>query len=156
MATRSVELIRFGRGYDAVTTSGIRTRFGDPAEGGLSPMDTVLAALGGCTALDVASIAAKKLQRIARYLIRVEGTQRDEHPRVFSRIDIVHEVEGDGIDAEAIRRSIELSATRYCPVSAMLSAGPTKIHHHYVVRPTGASEIRGEVAITGPWARPGG
>ncbi len=31
----------------------------------------------------------------------------------------------------AVRRSIELSATKYCPISAMISAGPTEIHHRY-------------------------
>jgi putative redox protein len=113
MTIRTVELVRFGHGYDAVTTSGVRARFGDPAEGGLSPMDTVLAALGGCTAMDVASIATKKRQRIERYAVRVQGIQRDEHPRVFSRIDVIHEVEGEGLDAEAIRTRENLSPTTY-------------------------------------------
>ena len=42
---------------------------------------------------------------------------------VLTRIDVTHEVEGPGVDEAAIRRCVELSAMKYCPVSAMLSAG---------------------------------
>ncbi|MEX1173632.1 MAG: hypothetical protein WEG56_13590, partial [Chloroflexota bacterium] len=55
-----------------------------------------------------------------------------------------------------IRRSIELSATKYCPVNAMLSAGATVVHHRYVIHGTGAKtfEAEGEVIATGPYQRP--
>ena len=48
---------------------------------------------------------------------------------------------------ETVRRAIELSATKYCPVNAMLSAGATEVHHRYVVRNTGEVpfEAEGEV-----------
>jgi hypothetical protein len=75
---------------------------------------------------------------------------------VLTRIELLHEVAGAGVSEEAVRRAIELSATTYCPVSAMLSAGETEIHHRYVVRGTGASpfSVSGEVAVTGPYRRP--
>jgi putative redox protein len=153
---RTAELVRVDGHYDATTTSGVRARFGVPEDDGLSPMDTVLAALAACTAMDVHSIATKKRQPIDRYVIRVRGEQRDEHPRIYTRIELTHEVEGPGLDVAAIRRSIELSATRYCPVSAMLSAGATEIHHRYAIRATGAGafEAEGEAAVTGPFQRP--
>jgi len=54
----------------------------------------------------------------------------------------------------AVARAIELSATRYCTASAMLSAGPAEIHHRYLVRrgdgrPDETGET-GEVVVTGP------
>jgi len=151
MGIRTAELIRVADGYDAMTSSGGRARFGAADEGGLSPMDTILAALAACTAMDVHSIASKKRQRIERYVIRVRGEQREEHPRVYTRIDVVHVLDGPGLEVEAVRRSIELSATKYCPVSAMLSAGGTEIHHGYHVRTTGVepAEAIGEAAVTG-------
>jgi uncharacterized OsmC-like protein len=93
---------------------------------------------------------------VTRYVVRVSGTQRAEYPQVYPRIDVVHEVEGPGVSEEAIRRCVELSALKYCPVSAMLSAGATEIHHRYVVRKTGADafEAEGEAAVTGPYRRP--
>jgi hypothetical protein len=65
-------------------------------------------------------------------------------------------VAGPAVTEEAVRRAIELSATKYCPVSAMLSAGETAVHHRYVVRGTGdvPFEAEGEVVVTGPYRRP--
>ena len=116
----------------------------------------MLVALGGCTGMDVISIATKKRQRIERYLVHVRGDQRTEYPQVFTEIDVVHEVSGRNLSEAAIRRSVELSATKYCPVSAMLSAGATVIHHRYRIRSSGDApyEAEGEVVATGPYQRP--
>ena len=149
---RSAELVSAAGGFDVVTSSGSTGRFGDPAGGTFSPMDALLAALGACTSMDVRSILAKKRLTIDRYVVRVVADQRDEHPRVYTRIDVSHELEGTGLDVSAVRRAIELSAGKYCPVSAMLAAGPTEIHHHYVLRETAPEpwEAAGEVLVTGP------
>jgi hypothetical protein len=71
-------------------------------------------------------------------------------------VDVTHEVEGPSVDEAAIRRAIELSATKYCPVNAMLSAGATEVHHRYRVVRTGEAplEAEGEVVVTGPYRRP--
>jgi putative redox protein len=153
--TRTAELTRIGEGYRALTGTGVEARFGAASDDALSPMDTLLAALGACTAMDVHGIATKKRQRIDGYRIRVRGEQRDEHPRIYTRIDVTHEVLGSNLDVDAIRRSIELSAGRYCPVSAMLSSGETEIHHHYRVRAAADAPAAwaGEVIVTGPFAR---
>ncbi len=140
------------------TTGSTRTIvFGDAFElGELSPVETVVVSLAACAAMDVISIAAKKRQVVTRYAVHVEAQQRDEYPQVLTRADVTHEVGGPGVEEAAIRRAIELSATKYCPVSAMLSAGATEIHHGYRVRNTGPEpfEAEGEVVVTGPYRRP--
>jgi putative redox protein len=90
-----------------------------------SPMELLLIALGGCTGADVISILEKKRQRISAYEIEVRGTRRDEHPRIYTRIEVIHRLRGDQIDERAVARAIELSETKYCSVSAMLSASAT-------------------------------
>jgi hypothetical protein len=84
----------------------------------------------------------------------VKGEQREEpHPHIFVRIEVVHELEGQDLDPEAVRRAIELSATRYCTSAAMLSAGGAEIHHRFVIRHGGARlDEEGEVIVTGPGA----
>ena len=146
-----------GMRLDATTGTGRSIALGDSAAAGeLSPVETLTASLAACSAMDVISISLKKRQRIDRYVVHVRGEQRDEYPQVLTRIDVTHEVEGRKVDEAAIRRSIELSATKYCPVNAMLSAGATEVHHRYVVRNTGerAFEAAGEVVVTGPYRRP--
>ena len=106
--------------------------------------------------MDVVSILAKKRQVFERYEIHVRGDQRDAYPQVFTRIDVVHEVEGSGVTPVALRRSIELSATKYCPVAAMLAAGDTEIHHAYRLVRGGDQSIdeMAEVIVAGPYRRP--
>jgi putative redox protein len=142
--------------FRSITGTGRTIDFGEADRGFLSPVETVLVALGACTAMDVISIALKKRQQVESYLVHVRGDQRTEYPQVFTEIDVIHEMTGPGLSEAALRRSIELSATKYCPVSAMISAGETVVHHRYVIHSTGATafEAEGEVIATGPYARP--
>ncbi|MEX2548115.1 MAG: OsmC family protein [Chloroflexota bacterium] len=140
-----------------VTASGHSVAF-DDAEGdsGARPAEVLLAALGACSAMDVLSILRKKRQPVSWYRARVEGDQREEHPRVFTEIRVVHEIEGSGVDATAVRRAIELSAGRYCSISATLSSGVTRVRHWYVLRgATRADDEVREVLVTGPHSEPG-
>ena len=117
---------------------------------GSRPSELLLVALAGCTAVDVISILIKKRQRVARYEVRVWGEQRPDHPKTFREIVVQHELEAsDALDATAVHRSVELSATRYCPVTAHLAQGDVRISHRYIVRANGREE-RAEVVVTGP------
>jgi len=143
--------------FEALTGTGRKLVFGDDTEANEhSPVELVAAALAARTAMNLVSIMAKKRQVIESYTVRVEAVQRDEYPQVLTRIHLVHDVEGPGVTERDVRRCIELSATKYCPVNAMLSAGASEIHHGYRVRGTGAKrfEAEGEVLVTGPNKRP--
>jgi putative redox protein len=123
---------------------------------GPRPAELLLAAQAGCTAFDVASMLTKKRQVVAAYAVAVSGEQRDDrHPHVYRRIEIIHELSGPELETEAVRRSIELSATRYCTVTAMFSAGPAEIHHRYLIRRgDGCADESAEVVVTGPHEDP--
>ena len=152
--TRSATLVHEGGTSFVATTSTNRTiQFGDDADANEnSPVELLTACLAACAGMDVATIALKKRQVVESYRVQVDAEQRDEYPQILTRVDIVHEVAGPNVDETAIRRCIELSATKYCPVNAMLSAGGTEIHHRYRIRNTGEEpfEVEGEVAVTGP------
>jgi putative redox protein len=136
--------------FEAKSGSGGRASI-DGTEGRvrLGATEALLASLGACTGMDVISVLGKKRQPVARYVVHVRGRQRTRYPRIFTEIEVEHEVEGPGIDPEAIRRAIELSATRYCTVSATVASGETTIHHRYLVL-DGDQEHRAEVVVTGP------
>jgi putative redox protein len=119
--------------------------------GGPTPVDALLASLVGCTAMDVASILRKKRQAATAYEIEADGDRAGEHPRVFTAIRIEHRVRG-AVEPEALRRSIELSATRYCPVSAMLSA-VARVEHAYRLIDDEGREHAAVVAVLGPGER---
>jgi putative redox protein len=134
------------------TTSSNHTIVMDNAEGdsGPRPAELLLAAQAGCTGMDVISILRKKRQHVSSYEVRVSGEQAEEHPRTFEQIRIVHRVEGD-VTVEAVRRAIELSASRYCTVTGNLASGRARISHVYVILDTAGEEHYGEVLVTGPW-----
>jgi len=143
--------------FTARTGTGRMIVFGDDHSANeQSPVEIVTAALAACSAMDVVSILVKKRQVIESYTITVAGVQRDEYPQVLTRVDLLHDVVGPEITEAAVRRCIELSATKYCPVNAMLSSGATEVHHAYRVRGTGPKpfEAQGEVVVTGPYRRP--
>lgn len=157
MGKKTAALVNEGDGLRFVATTGSGHEIVlDNAEGdaGARPAELVAVAVAGCTAMDVISILRKKRQEVTRYEIKATAEQRDVHPAVFGRIDIVHVVDGPTVDVEAVRRAIELSATRYCSVGGTLATGLTEIHHRYVVRTGAGDEVMGEVVVTGPHEHP--
>jgi putative redox protein len=138
---------RSGSGHDIVVDNAA-------GNSGARPTELVLAAVAGCTAMDVVDILAKKRQVVDAYSVEVTGTQREKAPNVYTEITITHVVEGN-VETEAVRRSIELSATRYCTVSAQLASGVARMTHRYTIKRPGATgeaaaEESGVVVVEGP------
>lgn len=102
-----------------VQMSSSKSAGGD--EDGFRPMELLLIGLGGCTAMDVISILRKKRQNVAGMELVLDADRSDSHPTIFTAIRINYIVHGKQIDPQAVKRAIELSETKYCPASAMLS-----------------------------------
>jgi putative redox protein len=153
---RSAELRHEGdHRFSARTGTGRTILFGDDVPTNeYSPVESVVVSLGACSAMDVIGILEKKRQVIDSYTIEVRAEQRDEYPQILSRADVLHIVEGTVVLEKAVRRAIELSATKYCPVNAMLSAGATAVHHRYRILRTGQPPEEGLALVTGPYLRP--
>lgn len=83
-----------------------------------TPMELLLIAVGGCTAVDVVSILQKKRQTVTDYKVEVTGERREEHPRSFSKINVHHIVSGHSISEDAVAAAIKLSDEKYCSVAA--------------------------------------
>jgi putative redox protein len=153
MSTQTANLVLTGGDmrFEATTGSGhtvvLDNGVGDT---GPRPSEMVGVSLAGCTAMDVISILRKKRQPVTGYEVRVTGLQLEDHPHSFTRFDIVHVVDGDGIDADAVARAIQLSCTKYCSVGSTLSTGDLEIHHAYLIRSAGAADRFAEVLVTGP------
>jgi len=119
-----------GSGQETVTDSG-------PGLTAPSPIEMLLVALGGCIAMDVISILRKQRQVVHSYEVLLEGQRRDDHPRAFTRIEIVHRLSGSDLKVNCIEHAIDLSATKYCSVHATLSKDLEIVNRHEIV-PDGA------------------
>ena len=87
---------------------------------GPQPHRLLLLALAGCTGMDVISILRKKRQQVSGLNVVVQGSRAEQHPKVYTQIDVLYRVRGNNVDPQAVERAIELSKTRYCPVIGML------------------------------------
>jgi putative redox protein len=87
---------------------------------GPQPHRLLLLAMAGCTAMDVLAILRKKRQQVSGLSVEVQGSRANQHPRVYTRFEVLYRVRGTNIDLQAVARAIELSTTRYCPVIGLL------------------------------------
>lgn len=86
---------------------------------GPRPKPLMLAALGGCTAMDVVSILKKMRIELKSLNVEVEGELSEEHPKRFTKMHVIYEVEGDDLPMDKIEKAVSLSEDKYCGVSAV-------------------------------------
>ncbi len=103
-----------------VNMGGSPTAGGD--DDGFRPMELILVGLVGCTGMDVVSILQKMRQDVTQFSVTAEAEKAETHPRVYTHIKLIYNIHGRGIDPKSVEKAIQLSAERYCPVQAMLSA----------------------------------
>jgi putative redox protein len=90
------------------------------ADAATHPMELVLLALGSCTGCDVASILTKKKVQLQGFEIHIEAERSESYPKVFTSIHLEYIFYGKKLNTTHLRRAIDLSQEKYCPVSAML------------------------------------
>jgi putative redox protein len=108
-----------GMRFTGEAGSGFEVPLGGEKEG-FRPMELFALGLASCTAMDVKSILEKKRQEITEFQVNIVADRAEEHPKVFTHARIVYWINGHAVEEEAVRRSIELSTTRFCPAQAML------------------------------------
>ncbi len=153
MATKTATVISEGDGLRFVATVGSgHTIVLDDGNGdtGMRPTELLPVALAACSGMDVIGILRKSKQPVTRYQVHVEGDTIEGAPARFGRFTVVHEVDGD-VDEAALRRAIELSATKYCGVGATYSSGIAQLHHRFVLRREDGTEQAAEVIVEGPY-----
>ena len=91
------------------------------ADSAARPMELIALGLAGCMAMDIISIMKKKQQQVTNFIIQAHLDQAEDHPKVFTSAVIEFILTGREIIQAELVRSIELSATKYCPGLAMLS-----------------------------------
>jgi putative redox protein len=96
------------------------------------PKELLLLGLGGCTGSDVATILEKKRIKLDDFEINLSADVTEEHPKVFTKIHIEYLFYGKDIKEKDVERSIELSLTKYCGVTAMLQKA-MEITHSYKI-----------------------
>lgn len=97
---------------------------GSPAIGGhdkgVRPMQALLMALGGCSAIDIASILKKQKQIIDDFEISIDGErEQGKEPSLFETIHVIFKLKGN-LEKEKVERAVALSMEKYCSVAKTL------------------------------------
>ncbi len=98
-----------------------------------SPMEMVLIAAGGCSAIDVVSILRKGRHQVTDCEVKLTSKRRDEAPRLFTDINLHFIVSGKALTDKTVERAVQLSAEKYCSVSLMLGKA-TNITHSFEIK----------------------
>jgi putative redox protein len=109
--------------FDALVSGHHVTMDALPVSGGNDegprPKELMLAALSGCTGMDVISILKKMRIEPAFFNVRVEAEMTEEHPKHYTAMHIIYEFKGDGLEMEKLQKAVDLSQERYCGVSTV-------------------------------------
>ncbi len=103
------------------------------ANSGTRPKELLLVGLGGCTGMDVVSILRKMQIPFESLEVEVHAEETVEHPKVWTRIEVVYRVVGD-VPEDKFLKAITLSQERYCAVSPMLGKAAEIIVHHEILK----------------------
>ena len=93
---------------------------------GFRPMQSLLAALCGCSSVDIISILKKQRQELTGLKIEADGSREEgKEPSLWKEIQIDFKLEGE-VEASKAKRAVDLSLEKYCSVAETLrKAGAT-------------------------------
>ncbi|HID8504938.1 OsmC family protein [Proteus mirabilis] len=100
-----------------------------------SPMEMVLIAAGGCSAIDVVSILRKGRHQVTDCEVKLTSKRREEAPRLFTDINLHFIVSGKALTDKIVERAVQLSAEKYCSVSLMLGKAANITHSFEIKDP---------------------
>lgn len=88
---------------------------------GPRPKTLLLPALASCSAVGVIGILKK--MRVPEYTLEidVDAETRDEHPKVYIKINLYYHFCGENLDSKKLQKAVNVSEERYCSVYTMLS-----------------------------------
>jgi putative redox protein len=112
--------------------AGLKTYFDThPEVGGEdsapTPLEVVLQALAGCTAMDVLSMLRKRKKNIEYFSIELDAERAFEHPKVFTKINLIYLLKSPDANIDEFKHIISLSQDKYCSVSSMIKKSGCEI-----------------------------
>lgn len=88
---------------------------------GMPPMRLLLLGAAGCSAMDVMHILKSRMRKTVTGLrVEVNAERADEHPRVYTRIELKYHLRGRDLKEKQVSRAIELSNSQFCAAAIML------------------------------------
>jgi putative redox protein len=87
----------------------------------ITPMESVLLAVGSCSSIDVVDILQKSRLNVRDCYCELTAERAENAPRVFTTIHAHYVVKGENMSDKHVARAVKLSAEKYCSVMLMLT-----------------------------------
>ncbi|MCP2348931.1 putative OsmC-like protein [Nonomuraea roseoviolacea subsp. carminata] len=110
-------------GFRATNARGAEVRMGGGDEDGVfTPVELLLAAVGGCNIVTVEPLTAQRGHRLVRLAMTVESEK--VQPNLLGPVTITYDVELPSEEADAVYRAVAQRVhEKYCTVSRSLQEG---------------------------------
>jgi putative redox protein len=109
-----------GQKFNATTEQGHTIQM-DGNGSAPSPMQLILAAVGGCSSIDVVMILERGRHKISDCRCELTAERADSVPAVFTKINAHYIVEGSELKESVVQRACQLSIEKYCSAALMLT-----------------------------------
>jgi putative redox protein len=109
---------------------------------GVGPMQLLLVGLAGCTGMDIVSILQKKKIELADFRVEVQALRADTYPMIWTDINVMYLLWGEGIKIKDVEQAINLSEEKYCSVSLMLGKSARIKSGYQILKPGETTETR--------------
>ena len=76
--------------------------------------------LGCCSAIDILLMLKKMRANVKDFKINIDAERAEEHPRVFTKVNLEYIFSGENIKPKDVERAIKLSMEKYCSVAGMV------------------------------------
>ena len=138
MATIRLELVQKPYGFLVTDEYGVTIKLDNigtqTPNFGVSPMQTLLMSLAGCSSIDVLLILEKQKQQINSFSVIVNGTKiKVNEFSLWDEIAIEFIIAGN-VDQVKANRAVQLSIDKYCSVAETLRRAGAKIKYTVVIK----------------------
>jgi putative redox protein len=96
-----------------------------------TPKPFMLAALAGCTAIDVTALLEKMRVSYSDFSVETIAELSDEHPKYYTKTEIIYNIKLQPEDQSKMEKAVALSVEKYCGVHKMFE-GFSKVKHRIV------------------------
>jgi putative redox protein len=141
-----VEIHRIDQDFhmEAVNEAGNKIQMdAGPSDGGhelgFRPMQLLLAAFGGCSAIDLINILRKQREPLRDLKITVTGErEKGVTPALYTEVHAHFKLYGE-VNPEKAQRAVSLSVEKYCSVAKTLEKSARVTHSFEIIHPLNVS-----------------
>lgn len=138
MAKRNITLKMISdHEYESVNATGNKVRIDmhEPAKKQFqAPMELLLSALAGCSAVDAVSMIKKRRKEVVDLVVEAEGERDEGIPAFYKSIHLKFILTSPDSTLEEFEKIVKLAVEKYCSVASSLKAPVS--HSCEVVRPS--------------------